>query len=988
MRRYLLYTWLVCIQTILMTMTANAATTLRPPYKFDFSANGLTDWTILDVNNDGKTWKLYQGNLSIQYNAKMDHNDWAITPPVLLEAGKLYPLKYSAKSMAGNLEKMEVYMGDSNTSEAMTMQLVAAATIPASNKTYTADLSVKETGLYYIGFHAISPKNKNRLTVSSISIGEGQTAGMPGSVTDLSAVPDPGFALKATVSFKAPSVNAAGGTLESISKIEVKRGNDLIKIILNPTPGEALTYIDETPVQGDNTWSVTAYNADGAGQTATVSAFVGLHEPVKPENFRIWRTGNGNEIAVSWDPVTTDIKGNAIPEGMVQYTVRRQVREPKLDLVTLATDLKETSLTFVPELSSAQEPIEITVRGYCGNQTGKGTSWNFGIPAGTPYSDYSESFSGAKAGKYYDYSPIGKGQLIVVNDSYFTSSSGNPVKSQDADNGLLAMLAQSSGDGAVYATGLISLKDMEHPALTFYVYNHFSGNPDTNDLKVEVRKSSTTEFTTILNTTINGYCGDEKGWHKVTCSLEAFKGEDIDIHLTTVCKQYKWTQLDNFSVGSVTGYDLEAGPITTSRAITSGMDYEVRLDVSNKGSLKAENWQVELYADDTQAAVQQGLPLDEGKTAQIIIPVRMSPFAGSKVTLSARIIYSEDEVPENNQTLPTEVEVRPSTLPTASNLQARTVNNGGSVFLSWNAPDMANARVLMTEDFENGESFAESFGTWNFVDKDQQVIGGITGITLPNITGDSKSSFRVWDNARIAGQFQSAFRAASGNKCLFSLYPQNDTVAADDWAISPLLCGGSQTISFMARSFDAQAPERIAVYYSTGSVAPENFIPVPASIVEAVPDRWTEYRVQLPDEARYFAIRSYALGGFILFIDDVEYIPANSGETLSLAGYNIWRDGEKVNDTPVQECEYSDMSIPATRSEHNYVVTAVFTGMGESAASNEASASVVSGIDRIADGNRHETGRFSIDGASVTHDFKGMVIITYSDGTARKAIMK
>lgn len=56
---------------------------------------------------------------------------------------------------------------------------------------------------------------------------------------------------------------------------------------------------------------------------------------------------------------------------------------------------------------------------------------------------------------------------------------------------------------------------------------------------------------------------------------------------------------------------------------------------------------------------------------------------------------------------------------------------------------------------------------------------------------------------------------------------------------------------------------------------------------------------------------------------------------LTLQGYNIYRDGVKVNDTPVSDLSFTDNDAPA--GDHTYKVTALYRE-GESLPSNPASA--------------------------------------------------
>ena len=112
-----------------------------------------------------------------------------------------------------------------------------------------------------------------------------------------------------------------------------------------------------------------------------------------------------------------------------------------------------------------------------------------------------------------------------------------------------------------------------------------------------------------------------------------------------------------------------------------------------------------------------------------------------------------------------------------------------------------------------------------------------------------------------------------------------------------------------------------------------------------VPNSWTNYRFMLPDGARYFAIRSRSTNKFFLFIDDVTYIPAEGTPApVVLQGYNVYRNGNKLNTELVADPSFTDKGVSVDRT-HSYYVTAVYD-KGESRRSNEATV-LISGLGDI-----------------------------------------
>ena len=288
--------------------------------------------------------------------------------------------------------------------------------------------------------------------------------------------------------------------------------------------------------------------------------------------------------------------------------------------------------------------------------------------------------------------------------------------------------------------------------------------------------------------------------------------------------------------------------------------------------------------------------------------------------------------------------------------------------------------TTVTDDFESYDGFTTSAGEWTFVDGDDAEVGGFQGIdfTVDGVNViQSKQSFWVHD-VTDATVWNQTFAANSGSKYLAAMFLYRGG-QADDWAISPMLSGNVQTISFYARSYSTEYPEAIEVLYSASGKSTADFVSVKS--IAVVPGEWTEVTAELPAGAKYFAIRSCAADGFMLMIDDVTY-ETNGGvpTDLSLIGYNIYRDGVKLNAEPVGETRYTDAT--ATDGEHSYVVTVVYD-KGESAASNIVTLSVLSGISSVSVETVDNAPAYNLAGQKVNDSFKGIVI-----KNGRKVVVK
>ncbi len=206
------------------------------------------------------------------------------------------------------------------------------------------------------------------------------------------------------------------------------------------------------------------------------------------------------------------------------------------------------------------------------------------------------------------------------------------------------------------------------------------------------------------------------------------------------------------------------------------------------------------------------------------------------------------------------------------------------------------------------------------------------------------------------------------------VFPQATTatgdVASNDWLVFPALSGYAQTIKLWVRCLNSENyPEYVIGYYATTSrpTDADDFLPCPGGeAAYAVPQTWTQIDYTVPAGAKYFALRHTSQGGYMLMLDDVTYqraIPA-----LTPDGYNVYCNGERVNESPVTECAFEH--TPAA-GDVKYHVSAVYDG-AESTASNAVSLSV-SGIEAVAT-DSVEAEYFNLQGIRVDKPEHGVYI--------------
>lgn len=895
-----------------------------PPYTNDFdSDDALSGFTVIDANGDGKAWTISGGKARMSYNSSMDMDDWLISPPMKLEAGKLYKVTFEANANGASYpERVEAKWGTAATAAGMTNDLVPPTVLAGETPVELGNFIVPATDdIYYVGIHGISDADMFYLYVDNFSVGAAAAATIPGKATDLTVTPDPNCELKATVAFKAPAVDMAGNALTSITKIEVSRDGSNVKTFENPAPGAALSFTDTPTATGTYTYTVVASNEDGAGAEASESAFIGVPSPAAPAGVNVVETSTPGEVTVSWETVSTSIDGANIPSSLVTYAVCEYTTS---GWMIVKQGLTGNSYTYQAVPAGEQDFVQLGVASITetGNTVGAGPM----IPAGTPYDGLDESFADGTLSYAW-------GTGYAANSgawSIFTDEKFSDISSCDGDNGFAAMQGQYLDSSAGLYTGKIDIAGCSNPGVSFYTYNIVGENPDINEIQLYVKQPADADWTALGTPYVVSEVNSAEGWNRITASLADYAGKVIQVRFQATTKQFVYTMIDKIKIGSMLGNDLTVKAVTAPEKVVAGADYTVDVTVANDGLLDAGEFTVELYADGTLAATETVSGLASGVSTTISFERTMSAIATEPVKYHAAITYLTDDAPDNNTSESIEVAPKHSNLPKVTDLTAE--ETAGGVNLSWSEPDLNSAPVESDDvDFEDAESWAKEYGDWTFVDLDQSAVGGFQNLDIPGITpGSTLASFFVFDAS--GDDFNQTFAAHSGDKYLAAIY-RNDDGESNEWAISPALDGSAQTISFWARSYSTAYPEAIEMYYSTGSTTPADFVKVGAT-VSSVPGDWTKYTFEVPAGAKHFAIRSCATGSFMLMLDDFTFsAEGGTSADLSIVGYDVYRDGEKITAEPTGETEFSDAT--ATEGTHSYVVVTVYTA-GISAPSNTA----------------------------------------------------
>lgn len=255
-----------------------------------------------------------------------------------------------------------------------------------------------------------------------------------------------------------------------------------------------------------------------------------------------------------------------------------------------------------------------------------------------------------------------------------------------------------------------------------------------------------------------------------------------------------------------------------------------------------------------------------------------------------------------------------------------------SVTLQWNNPEPADGYF---DDFEGHSDFViNSPGAigWDYLDMDNADTYTWSAASFPN--QGQKMAFIIMNPSKTVPSTADwpNIKPFSGNKLLVSFCA---SARNNDYLISPELNFTKDfQVSFQAKSYTGQyGLERIRVGYSTSGKRPSDFTFVSQSPYEEVPAEWTLKKYEIPKEARYVTLNCVSDDAFMLLIDDLfigtnKVRPKVKSEEKQLTGFNLYRDGEKVNGSPVDKVIYTD-EVPRF-GDYRYTVSSVFSDQSES----------------------------------------------------------
>lgn len=902
------------------------------PYIEDFEdISVLRIFTVIDANSDMFKWNYENGYMYYTANYAQPADDWIITPPIMMQTGKVYELSFDTRVADSEyLEKMEVTIGKSNSPSSHKVLESYELTNTTMRKKFITT-TVDENNAFCIGFHACSDADMYDLFLDNISVEELGDMNIPVGVSDFTVTPASNGELKATLNFKAPMVSYGNTPLSSITKIEIYKGAELVHEINSATPGREYSWVDENAEQGFNNYAVICWNESGRGQRVEMDKLVGIDRPKQVQNFKMIPTGD-RIVELSWDaPESVGMNGGYVDVEDLTYTI--YLSDDTRRFLKIAENIKER--TFVSDnISLLNYQSEVRYDIYATSIEGNGEPLIATVIVGTPYPlPFKESLSGMQLSSKPWMNIVLKGKecwkAAEANLEY-------TIAPQDEDGGMFTFYSDLDSEAEErLQSPFFTLKNSINPSFSLWFYHTPGYEQGEYTVIPEIVKQ---DGTIIELGKIEISDGNKEGWTYYSYSLADYKSERA---LKLSLRGYSAVGgvqmlVDNLRVEDECNNDLQAVSISIPAKVNMGAKATASVFVQNLGLQNAASFKINLYKDGAVYQVSEQQNLASKSTREVKFTINTSAWdAGKTSAYYAEVVFDKDEKDYNNKTNTANMKVASSGFRAVDDLTASVDNN--VVRLDWtplNEDVEIVEREPVTDGAEDYKSFdIANFGEWTLYDGDGQATYAAIGtMSYPNKY--MPMAWQIWAPEEIS--LSGIWAPRTGKHSFISWAATGQFINGggadpvnDDWLISPPVKGGTELKFYACIGTNVyEMPELLDIYVSYSDNNPDSFEKLGRAEVEAFGE-WEEFKFNLPADVQYFAIRYVSALNFAVMVDDITYTPSN-GSLPEVIGYNVYRNGVKINENLLTEPTFSEQ-LP--KGEVRYAVSAVYKH-GESGISN------------------------------------------------------
>lgn len=852
------------------------------------------------------------------YNSE---SEWFFLPPVKARGnGSLIEvtLEVAAGSDESD-ENLEVAFGNAQTPEAMVTAERWKGISSGSWTTYKARFYA-DTDCGYVGIKTVKHPEGYKLKVRNIKVAVSPiSASIPAAVTDLEAVPFAQGKLKTKVSFSLPTTTMAGNALGGKVTAYVRTSAGTATVAGAPGSRQS---VDIDAIQGYDKLTVTTGD-ENDGMTALLKIYTGTDVPSSLTDINVSHSDDYQGFTLSWETPQTGVNGGYIDPSKVTYALCKYNEEEWAWEVTEQLG-SATSYEYTPSPSESLRMVELGIlaqneQGNSGNL--RTVTVNCGKPLFLPLD--------AIPGEDYYTTELYANMLAEAPTEEYTASWGYvpeisptfvPVKPIDGTGGYVvggkngtrarAVMAPFSTEG-VASAGMEIQMWTATPQDSIAVYAEASGIP----CRFIGRYS----------------CQSPGAWEKHRFHLpEEFMGKKwVSVKVDAEIKSDEGSvAFSRYTFKTFVPHDLAVTALNAPYFPALGSEVTVTSRIANIGTTQVSlpqpvltvskdgNELATLKMTCTSGSAQVIDELDELEFAAGWTP---GPDVDGDVELKVSIV--NDDADQENNLLTRIATVSKGNLPIVTDLTGAADENGAQ--LTWSDPVISDS----AESFENYPSFyfGDNLGRLKTVCRD-----GLETMCFGNLSFPydiNPKAWQVFDENEMTIRFLNAgilsgyMTAAEGNRFVAAFVPYTEFLLADltsdRWIISPELKPGSD-FSFMLTSGVSLKEENLQVMYSTTDDNPDSFLPL--DNITLLTAEWRKYTYTLPEGALYFALRycGNTERGFFVLADDFRYDAADEVYG-SLAGYDIYKDGVRVEENANVRGRWNDPAFNGSKAVYSLI---------------------------------------------------------------------
>lgn len=930
---------------------------LNLPYLCNFDMQDEFElWTVIDNNHDRCTWELskYADGVSgaeYTYSSVNDADDWFISAPVRMAAGKSYKLSFSVRAgMSKYPEKMNVYIGKGS-NIASQNKLLAEYDITSESRTKkTIIIDGLESGDYNIGFYACSKAKMFQFHLTNIALKENNEGTISGKITtDGAPTPDVKVELEGS-SYQTMTDHEGAYSIEEINPDDYtlvlsRKGYETYRTSIHVGALQNLTKNIELPLL--KKYLVTGKLVDSFGN-AVDNAEITLNGY---ENYSVYSVKNGSFSIEAYK--ADGYRLTVRKTGFNPLKKEINVRDGELNLgdMTLSEKiLPPTAVKARSTIASAQISWEapkdelLTFRYDDGIQVGE-----MGIRNGSNKSVMGTVFrnpmsltgmSWFTTDTEESHSKINLFVFELDKESNPTnriiySAENVPVTDGEwmdyvfpeiieAPQGVMLAVSYegfvsiATDAGASTGYPFIEKTHCYSPDYSNGNFTYIEGNGTRNNFFIraqgyslgkqhpEKAKSISPEEpaanTYSLWRFTQGEEKNESDWTLLTASpVDALSFTDRD----------SWSELPD----GIYGYAVKAkytngeySDAALSNLVDKGLSATVTIPVKTN---TPENEAAGAIVTLTEADGGHSYTATVGSEGQAKLQNVWKGIYNLNIELKGFTPVSQDGLDFSvSDSYTTDTYTLTEIIETPFNLELLTTETESERILNW------NVTPNITDDFESHADFTiNSPGEtgWSYIDGDQSKTYSLSnsfpgvGEAMAYVVFNPSATDPVMDAENYPD-----IQAHSGTKflaCITATTPPNN-----DLIISPELNFPKDfTFRFFAKTYKNYGLEKMKVGYSIKGKELNDFIWLTESPVEVPQEAWTEFTYTIPKKAKYVTVACISNDIYVFMLDDlfVGY-QDEDGQTLqksrAKSSYEVFLDGKKVAGTNETTYRFTELS--------------------------------------------------------------------------------